>query len=91
MTLYRNAGDDALFFRDDAPDKHEIAPGDTFTIQGDQHAERIAAMPGVEPATVAELRARTEEMGLKMPAKARKSELAEVVALGEPEIGAPTA
>lgn len=83
MTLYRNAGDAPLFFRDDAPDKHEIAPGDTFTIQGDQHADRIAAMEGVVPATVAELRDRADDLGIKVPAKARKAELADAVAAGE--------
>lgn len=79
MTLYRNAGTTEVVFRDDAPDKHFVKPGDTFTIAGEQHAERIAAMPGVESATVDELRERADEMGLKVPAKARKAELAEAV------------
>lgn len=89
MVTFRNASAETLVFRDDAPGKHIIPPGETFDVVGDQHVPYVSSMPGVEsataqdvprgnddkPMTVAELRAGLAELGVEAPGKAPRAVL----------------
>lgn len=104
MTTYRS--DKGLVFRDDAG-KHHVQPGETFQLVGDQHAPVVEGLGAVEvptpeppppDATVEELRAAAEALGVPVPAKARKADLraavdavtvADGTAVGQPVEGTP--
>lgn len=79
MARYRNNGSETIYFRDDAPEKHEIAPGETFDVVGDQHRELVESLPGVELAPVDELRADAEAAGIVLPRNARKADIAAAI------------
>jgi hypothetical protein len=89
VTTYRNTGKSEVVFRDDSPEKRFIAPGETFTLVGSQHAPVVEALEGVEAvadpepiapdATVEELRAAADKLNIRVPANAKKAELREAV------------
>ncbi len=79
MSRYRNAGTETIYFRDDAPGKHAIEPGESFDVVGDQHRALVESMPGVELATADELRADAEAAGITVPSRARKAEIVEAL------------
>lgn len=80
MSRYRNTSDETVYFRDDAPEKHAIAPGDSFDVVGDQHRELVESLPGVELAPISELRADAEAAGIvDLPKRARKAEIVDAL------------
>lgn len=78
MSRYRNAGTEPVWFRDD-DGKHEVHPGDSFDVVGDQHIEHVLTLPGVTDATVPELVETAEDAGVKVPARARKADVVAIV------------
>jgi hypothetical protein len=84
MTTYRNSGNEQVVFRDDSG-KRLIEPGQTFVLNGAQHAAHVETLAGVavapdpEPiapdATVEQLRAAADELNIPVPRGARKAEL----------------
>lgn len=78
MARYRNTSAEPIYFRDDAG-KHEIPAGDSFDVVGDQHLPLVESLPGVELATVDELRADATAAGATVPANARKADIVRAI------------
>lgn len=88
--LYRNTSNQPIVFRDDRPDKQRVEPGGTFVVVGDQHLPLITSLHGVRPAaepeplapdaTVADLRARAAELGLRSTSRMSRAELEDAIA-----------
>lgn len=88
MSIYRNASDEHIVYRDDSG-KHRVKPGGTFELVGEQHAPMVEAIPGVEEATADQLRTAAEERGVTVPARATKGTIKAAIADADATEGAP--
>lgn len=75
MGRYRNAGTEPIVFRDDLPEKHHVAPGESFDVVGDQHLPYVTSLPGVDDATVPELLEIARDSGAPVTSRTRKADL----------------